>query len=285
MTNAQEQLTAQKTLYLHKDHLGSVETLTDESGAAFEVSKYEPYGGRRYPHSLGMSQTRGNSRVRQGFTGHEHDEEVGLINMKGRMYDPKLGRFLCADPLFVGPRVSQVLNRYSYGLNNPLRYTDPTGFATNELPVIIYDSWYGGSAYAGSNASVGRVEWGRESCNEDGTICTRERFSVSSTQPQEPMSAEFRFFLLRSLYSARNNIGVVIEYGKGALLGGGSQEEFLASDSCLHPRGIRGSSMWDTLLLSSPGAWWTLSGGWWGSLEEEGRRREVVYSPCPESGP
>ncbi|NVJ00513.1 hypothetical protein HV824_20655 [Myxococcus sp. AM009] len=150
------QVSVERALYLHVDRLGTVETITDEFGAVFERSRFEPYGGRRYPNALGVPQVRGNSQVRQGFTGHEHDDEVGLINMKGRVYDPVLGRFLSPDPLMVGPRMSQALNRYSYGLGNPLRYTDPTGFAVNELPVIVYDSWFGGYSVAGvsGNAAI-----------------------------------------------------------------------------------------------------------------------------------
>jgi hypothetical protein len=48
--------------------------------------------------------------------------------MNGRIYDPKLGRFLQADPMVQAPRNSQSLNRYSYVLNNPLSYTDPSGY-------------------------------------------------------------------------------------------------------------------------------------------------------------
>ena len=47
--------------------------------------------------------------------------------MNGRMYDPLLGRFLSPDPFVQMPDFSQNFNRYSYCLNNPLRYTDPSG--------------------------------------------------------------------------------------------------------------------------------------------------------------
>ena len=49
--------------------------------------------------------------------------------MNGRMYDPHLGRFLSADPTIQDPSNSQCLNRYSYCVNNPICYTDPTGFS------------------------------------------------------------------------------------------------------------------------------------------------------------
>ena len=48
--------------------------------------------------------------------------------MGGREYDPKLGRMLSADPFVPDPTATQSFNRYSYVRNNPLSFTDPTGF-------------------------------------------------------------------------------------------------------------------------------------------------------------
>ena len=61
------------------------------------------------------------------YTGHEHLPWFGLVNMNARLYDPATGRFLNPDPLVQDPTSTQSFNRYSYCLNNPLRYTDPTG--------------------------------------------------------------------------------------------------------------------------------------------------------------
>ncbi|MDZ4204655.1 MAG: RHS repeat-associated core domain-containing protein, partial [Bacteroidales bacterium] len=63
----------------------------------------------------------------RGFTGHEYLDGFGLINMNGRVYDPFLARFLSPDPFVQAPDYSQNYNRYSYCLNNPLKYTDPDG--------------------------------------------------------------------------------------------------------------------------------------------------------------
>ena len=63
----------------------------------------------------------------QGYTGHEHLPWFGLINMNARLYDPLVGRFLSADPYVQAPDFTQAFNRYSYALNNPLKYTDETG--------------------------------------------------------------------------------------------------------------------------------------------------------------
>lgn len=64
----------------------------------------------------------------RGYTGHEHMAGFGLINMNGRMYDPYLQRFLSPDMYVQNPSDAQNYNRYSYALNNPLMYTDPSGW-------------------------------------------------------------------------------------------------------------------------------------------------------------
>jgi RHS repeat-associated protein len=65
----------------------------------------------------------------RGYTGHEH-LDFGLIHMNGRVYDPRWGRFLQADPIIQSPYDLQNYNRYSYVMNNPLSFTDPTGFSS-----------------------------------------------------------------------------------------------------------------------------------------------------------
>ncbi|VVH58451.1 Rhs-family protein, partial [uncultured Gammaproteobacteria bacterium] len=67
----------------------------------------------------------------RGFTGHEHIDEMGFIHMNGRVYDPQIGRFLSADPHIQDPYNTQSYNRYSYVMNNPLKYTDPSGYWWN----------------------------------------------------------------------------------------------------------------------------------------------------------
>ena len=65
--------------------------------------------------------------LRRGYCGHEMLHQYGLIDMQGRVYDPAVGRFLSCDNYVQEPDNSQNFNHYSYCLNNPLRYTDPTG--------------------------------------------------------------------------------------------------------------------------------------------------------------
>jgi len=64
--------------------------------------------------------------VGRGYTGHEHLNQFGLVNMNARLYDPLLARSLAPDP-FVGSGMTNDFNRYIYCLNNPLMFTDPSG--------------------------------------------------------------------------------------------------------------------------------------------------------------
>jgi RHS repeat-associated protein len=117
----------QSTRYLHRDHLGSVQTITSETGTVVEVLAFDPWGLRRNAQDWSPATAPIISTLDRGFTGHEHLDEVDLIHMNGRVYDPVIGRFLSADPFVQVPEFSQSLNRYSYVLNNPLSMTDPNG--------------------------------------------------------------------------------------------------------------------------------------------------------------
>jgi RHS repeat-associated protein len=113
--------------YWHKDHLGSVAVITDAAGNVKEKFSYDAWGNRTVVVS---AQSTGDPyNEERGYTGHEHLVEVGLTHMNGRIYDPATGRFLQADPVVQDPYNGQNYNRYGYVLNNPLSFTDPTGFS------------------------------------------------------------------------------------------------------------------------------------------------------------
>ena len=83
--------------YFLQDHLGSVRTITDGTGDVISRQRFPPYGEQLEPT---------DPLTDYGFTGHEHDRETGLINMRGRMYDPRIGRFLSARKSKKGHRPS-----------------------------------------------------------------------------------------------------------------------------------------------------------------------------------
>ncbi len=77
--------------------------------------------------SESVTQSHALTKTLRGYTGHEHLPHFALINMNGRMYDPVLGRMLSPDNYVQNPNNAQNYNRYTYVLNNPLKYTDPSG--------------------------------------------------------------------------------------------------------------------------------------------------------------
>ena len=120
--------TSATTRYLHRDHLGSITVITNENQGIVERLAYDAWGKRRPPTAAQTLGRLTSLTTLRGFSGHEMLDTVSLIHMNGRVYDPDLGRFLSADPTIQFPGYSQSYNRYSYVLNNPLSYTDPSGF-------------------------------------------------------------------------------------------------------------------------------------------------------------
>ena len=122
-----------------RDYLGSITHIATASGTLVAEYSYDPWGRLRDPATLAVY-TVGNEPdlfLGRGFTGHEHLPWFGLINMNARLYDPLLGRFLSPDPYVQAPDFTQSLNRYSYALNNPLKYTDESGeFVLTTLLIV-----------------------------------------------------------------------------------------------------------------------------------------------------
>ncbi len=112
------------TNYLHADHLGSVESVTNANGDVVEKRSYDAFGAKRNPQ-WGITGGLTSGLVAKGFTGHEEEDEFGLINMKGRLMDPKLGRFTTTDPVISNVWDGQTINPFSYVHNNPLAFVDP----------------------------------------------------------------------------------------------------------------------------------------------------------------
>ena len=180
---------APRSYLLTQDHLGGTDTILDAAtGTVLVREAFDPFGRRRGGSGLGVPSSAEMSVIgtvtRDGFTGHEHLDNVGLIHMNGRVYDPAIARFLSPDPVVTSPFNRQDLNRYAYAWNNPLSIVDPTGLEEvtclhgprgrcQGVTVTGYrDRPPGGAAYytwrTGSNgqaASAGE----RDPCGQDGS--------------------------------------------------------------------------------------------------------------------
>jgi len=121
--------------YLFRDALGSIDVITNELAQVQQRQSFDAWGNRRDASASGgwglfpaaNAASFDTSYTFQGYTGHQQLDPVGLVHMKGRLYDPVLGRFIQADPMTESD-ATQGLNRYSYVLNNPLSLTDPSGY-------------------------------------------------------------------------------------------------------------------------------------------------------------
>ncbi len=105
--------------YLHGDHLGSVSAATGGTGTLLSRQAYSPWGALRA----------GGGDITQttlDCTGQRRDG-TGLLFYNARYYDPQLGRFVSPDSVAPDKGGPQTRNRYSYVLNNPLKYVDPSG--------------------------------------------------------------------------------------------------------------------------------------------------------------
>jgi len=139
--------------YIHTDHLGSWLTITDDKGNVETNANgneyrysYDAWGRPRDPKTWNLLQNNTANalvslssfqpRFDHGYTGQEHLAGFGLINFNGRIYDPYQQMFVSPDPTV--PHVDNPLsyNRYSYCLNNPLRYIDPSGFEDGDPTTV-----------------------------------------------------------------------------------------------------------------------------------------------------
>jgi RHS repeat-associated protein len=117
------------TDYYHTDHLGSTRLVTDESGNVVEEVEYDPFG-----------QPGNEPDEHYLFTGKERDS-TGLYYYGARYYDPETGRFVTRDPAGGKTHLPQSLNRYTYCLNNPLKYSDPGGLSSEDVGPLGPLSW------------------------------------------------------------------------------------------------------------------------------------------------
>ena len=154
--------------YVYKDHLGSWTTITDAGGSIIQEQSFDAWGNCRNPFTWTGYPSIDSDILIRGFCGHEHlwittpgHNDIGLINMNGRIYDPIMSSFLSVDNYVQAPESSQNFNRYAYCMNNPLKYTDPSGevFVADDIAFAIIIGAAIGATSAVINNCVNGQPW------------------------------------------------------------------------------------------------------------------------------
>ncbi|WP_344748995.1 polymorphic toxin-type HINT domain-containing protein [Streptosporangium vulgare] len=104
---------------------GSTQLAVDDATGQVARERYLPYGKRRGSDDLPFTD--------RGFLGKIEDDSTGLNYLSARYYDPSIAKFVSTDPLLSLDK-PQWLNPYSYGGNNPIGASDPTGLRPAPLP-------------------------------------------------------------------------------------------------------------------------------------------------------
>jgi RHS repeat-associated protein len=126
-TGMDEPLTMERdgnTYYYHRDALGSITEITDESGTLVERYEYDVYGAVTIYDSSDVTITTSAIGNPYLFTARRYDPESNNYYYRARYYSPALGRFLSQDPLGFD---AGDYNLYRYAFNNPTNLTDPSG--------------------------------------------------------------------------------------------------------------------------------------------------------------
>jgi RHS repeat-associated protein len=143
--------------YLHRDYLGSILAITDATGTLKEKRHFDAWGEIVKLQNGSGADIPAFGVLDRGFTGHEHLQGVKLVHMNGRLYDPKLHRFLSPDNYIQELYNTQNYNRYGYVWNNPLTYTDPSGELFGTILTAIWSTWMNITEYG---FQFGKYDWG-----------------------------------------------------------------------------------------------------------------------------
>ena len=207
-----------ETLYVTTDPLGSTDAVLNAAGTVVMRVSFAAYGERRASNWQGApSGTEWQAiadTTRRGYTGHEALDNVMLVHMNGRVFDPRIGRFTSADPLIDGSASTQGWNRYGYVHGRVMSATDPSGFSTSNdgpikciscIPIVSAGGYWSQSGSAGTDSGSGLftvvtwpvwvpVDWGMISGGPTGTVTSgggggdnTGKTGESKTQGEEPI--------------------------------------------------------------------------------------------------
>jgi RHS repeat-associated protein len=211
--------------YLHQDHLTGTALVTSDNGTSLGTMKYYPYGSTRS----------GSVPTDKLFTGQRLDD-TGLYYYGARYYDPQIGRFISPDTIVPNPMNPQSFNRYSYCLNNPLRYIDPDGHQGYDWYMAMMSAGlnYQAAGYSSPAQAVAAVA---NQMDAAGASFSQPSLHVASSQPIETKEPKppvivwgyegkggIGYQYEKSVIVVKNNAGDyyrVTKTGHGVLLGVG----------------------------------------------------------------
>jgi RHS repeat-associated protein len=183
--------------YLLSDHQASVASITNSSGVQVIGESFDQFGNRRNPTTWSGPASNSDLTTIAGITRQGYTLQtalglwMGLNHMNGRVQDAVTGRFLSSDPNIPDPSYAQSYNRFSYVNNNPLSYTDPSGFEDAALPINdplqgeIVVTGRRDAQFPSTGTGVGGNGGGggRGSSGESGGL---ETVTVTGHQPNQP---------------------------------------------------------------------------------------------------
>jgi len=163
--------------YIHPDHLGGTNAITDDAGDVVQTLDYYPYGTKRIESGQDLSQ--------REYIGQYYDEDTALSYLNARYYDGARGQFTSQDPVFWEDPLRQnlqnpqSLNSYSYAENNPIVKSDPTGRCVGPLVAVCIGGGVGAIGGIANQAFNDYLtgEFGERSLREDF-----KTYGVAATQ-------------------------------------------------------------------------------------------------------
>jgi len=243
--------------YICRDYLGSICAIANSSGSVVEKNSYDAWGRLRNSRTLEIYDQPQTLFLNRGFTGHEHLRAYGLINMNARLYDPVVGRFLSPDPYIQFPDFTQNFNRYSYVLNNPLKYTDESGELVGWIlagTIMLAKIYYDG--YKANNKEHNPSNWDWENANYG--------FSIGNTGGDWSVSAGVGW----------NNNYINFGYAQDKGFGFGYGEQGIGSIT--YPF-YQSKNPEQAVLGAEKSAWWSWD-EFWGAVPVYGSSRRAGYA-------
>jgi RHS repeat-associated protein len=219
------------TRYIHPDHLGSTNAVTDQNGALVQLMDYYPYGATRIATS-----TYPTNEKRQ-YIGQFSDAQTNLSYLNARYYNPQQGQFLSEDPMFLGNPADQnlknpqSLNSYSYANGNPVTNSDKSGkgaelaafapyfeIGAEFIGGVTLPAWAGPAAITAGTVGTGYMlyRWVMpDKALDPSTLQTSigQGYSNDSNIPPRPPKRPWGQFMWWSVVTA-TGMGALYEYAQ-----------------------------------------------------------------------